>query len=173
VAVGDGELHDVAVRRRAVDRRAIGIRDGRDVRDARRPGPAVVVRRREAPEDGTVVGVDSDRLAVRRRDEEDVVGGAVDLHVMEIDGRRVDGAVDRHLLAPERGNGRRGETDVGVRGIRAGFVVAEARPVVAILHDGRRRVRITGVDRLRTMRISAGEEGEAEQVGGARHGDPG
>ena len=42
VAVGDGELFDMPIRRGAVDRGAIGVRHRRDIRYARRSGPRAI-----------------------------------------------------------------------------------------------------------------------------------
>ena len=153
--VGHAQLADPPVGRSGVDRRARRIGDRRRGRDLRRAGQRRVRRRREAPEHGSARRVDRLGPAVGRGDEEDVVGLAVHGHVVQVDRRRVDRAVERHLAADElRDVGRR---DAGHRraGVVARSVVAEAVPVGAPCRRRARRRRNGEQQKQRRARRSA------------------
>ena len=170
VSVGYAELLDVAIGRCRVDGRSVWIGDWRHVRYPGRAGQLAEVRRREAPEDAAVVRIDRERFAVRRGNKEDVVPSPVHLNVVEIDGRRVDGAVDRDLLPLHRRDVCLGNARRRVECAATGHVEVERRPIVAIRRNRWRVViRAAGVG-LVGMRGGAREEDETEQSSEARHG---
>lgn len=76
--VRQGQLLDVSVGGTRVHVLTVRIRSRRRVGDAFRAGPAVKARRRVFPKHAAPVGIQRDRLAVRRGDDEDIVRGVVD-----------------------------------------------------------------------------------------------
>ena len=159
--LGDGELLDVAVRRRCIDVQTVGVGDRSRRGDLRGSHPRRVRRRRIRPEDRACVGIDRNGLPVGRRHEERIVRGPVDPHVTQVDRRRVHGAIERHLLKRHRPDVVR--RDPRRRGGYAGpaDVVGEAGPVVAGGHG------IHGVgrsDRWTARRIGDGERPHTASV---------
>ena len=132
-AIGYRELADPAVGRRGVYELSVGIGDRCRVRDAIAAGEIIVAGRRELPERFPVAGVDRHGLSVARRDEESVVGRALDRRGAEIDGRGIHGPVQLDLLPHEGADIVRAYAHGSGRSIRAGDVPAESRPVPALL----------------------------------------
>jgi hypothetical protein len=114
--------------------------------------------RRPAPEDLAVRSVDRERDPVGRRDEERVVGRAVDRDAVEVDRGGVDRARQVDLLADERADVR-GRDPGRVRiVVTAARVPAEARPVVG---RARQRLARAGDAAGRATAASAGGEDDA------------
>ena len=129
----DRELVHPSVRRRSVDELAVRIGDGGRVRDPVRACQGGVTARREAPEDRAARRVDRDGAPVRRRHEESVVTSSVNLDAAEVDGRRVDGPIERHALAAQPAHVCGRDPGVAWTRVVAGGVVSEASPVAADL----------------------------------------
>ena len=119
LAVGRGRVDDTGGR---VDQRRRG-------GDLGRPGNVPVPGRRERPEPVSRGCVDRDGLAVGGRDDEDVVGSVADRDAMGVDGGRVGGAGERHLLTAQVRDSRDGDAGAGRARIGARRIDAEARPV--------------------------------------------
>ena len=95
----------------------------------REPCPGGELRRRVFPQHRALIGVDRDRLAVRRGHEEDVVLGALDLDTVQIDRGGVHRTVESDLMPLQRGGiGWRDAGGIG-RGAGACHVPAELRPI--------------------------------------------
>src|SRR6267143_915820 len=93
---------------------------------------------------GSAIGVERQRLSVSGRDEEDAVRGAVYAYVVKVDRRRINGTVQRDLLATQRRNVAGGNAGLIHRRAGAARVPTEAGPVVrrkSALYRGRRRGR--------------------------------
>src|SRR6202044_2473556 len=81
------------------------------------------------PEPRALIGIDRDRLAVRRGHEEDVVLGALDLDTVQIDRGGVHRTVESDLMPLQRGGiGGRDAGGIG-RGAGACQIPAELSPI--------------------------------------------
>src|ERR1700689_1924497 len=90
-AIGSCGVDVLAVR--ISDRSAIGNLAGAD--------PRIVLRRRVLPKNGPLVGIHSDRLPVRGRDEKHVMPGTLYGSAMEVDGRCIYSPVKIDLSPDE------------------------------------------------------------------------
>src|SRR3989440_231562 len=102
-AVGYRQLPDRPIRRGGINELTVRVGDRGRGRYLCRSRPRGVVGWRVAPQHCAILGIDGERLAVGRGDEEDVVGTAVDGYAVEVDRGRVHRAVDCDLL-PHQGS---------------------------------------------------------------------
>jgi hypothetical protein len=126
-----------------------------------------VARRRPAPEDVPVRGVDRQRDPVGGRDEERVVRRAVDGDAVQVDRGGIDRAGQVDLLANERAHVRRRDPGRVRVVVRAARVPAEPRPVGTRARDRLVRTRNTP-GRATAAAGSQQEPGEGEQKDSSR-----
>src|SRR5205807_7132767 len=130
-AVRYPQLPDRPIRRGRIYELTVRVGDRGRGRDLCRSRPRGVVGWRVAPQHDAPLGIDGERLAVGRGDEEDVVSAAVHRHAVEVDRGRVHRAVDRDLLPHQGSDVRRRDPCRYRRGVRPAGVPPEARPVVS------------------------------------------
>jgi hypothetical protein len=130
LAIADGQLLDIAVGRGCIDGLPIGIGHGGGVGDLARARQRLIAGRRVFPQNAAASGIERQRFAVGRGDEDGIVEGAVDGDALQVNGASINGTSQLYLPARELGDVGSGDAGGARVGAGAFHIAAKHGPVL-------------------------------------------